>query len=92
MNSGERLQLDARPSHDPDGDRLSFEWWHYPEAGTCDVRHVQLSGSRTPQAEFTAPAVQQVETIHLILIVTDAGEPPLTRYQRVVITVEPAQN
>ena len=92
MNSGERLQLDARPSHDPDGDRLSFEWWHYPEAGTCDVRHVQLSGSRTPQVEFTAPAVQQVETIHLILIVTDAGEPPLTRYQRVVITVEPAQN
>jgi len=63
-----------------------------PGAGTCDVRQAQRSGSRTPQAEFTAPAVHRVGTIHLILIVADDGSPALTRYQRVVMTVEPAQN
>lgn len=92
VQSGERLRLDARDSHDPDGDALSFHWWHYPEAGTCDHRHVHLSGSRTPVAEFTAPVVTETGTVHLILIVTDQGSPPLTRYQRVVITVEPARN
>ena len=28
------LKLDARGSRDPDGDRLSYEWFVYPEPGT----------------------------------------------------------
>ena len=29
------------------------------------------------------------ETMHIILAVTDQGTPPLTRYQRVIVTVVP---
>ena len=41
-------------------------------------------------ASFTVPEdAGKGETIHIICEVTDAGTPPLTRYQRVVVTVEP---
>lgn len=41
-------------------------------------------------AWLTAPAkVTKPGTIHIILAVTDQGTPPLTRYQRVIITVNP---
>jgi len=45
-------------------------------------------------AWFTAPAapasrVLRSGTMHIILAVTDRGSPPLTRYQRVLVTVAP---
>jgi hypothetical protein len=36
------------------------------------------------------PHVDQTASLHIVLLVTDAGEPPLTRYGRVVIDVQPA--
>jgi hypothetical protein len=42
-----------------------------------------------PAASFTAPRVTTPETLHLVVAVTDRGAPPLTRYARVVITIEP---
>ena len=29
------------------------------------------------------------QSIHIILMLTDAGSPPLTRYSRIIITVTP---
>jgi hypothetical protein len=37
----------------------------------------------------TAPEVERPETVHLILRVTDKGDPPLSRYERVIVTVTP---
>jgi hypothetical protein len=37
----------------------------------------------------TAPKVDKPETLHFILQVTDKGTPSLTRYKRVIVTVEP---
>jgi hypothetical protein len=95
VKSGERVNLNAEGSTDPDGDALSYEWLHYGEPGT-----LQLSSGRTGapltienangfSAWFIAPRVTRPETLHIILAVTDRGAPPLTRYQRVVITVAP---
>src|SRR5439155_13827122 len=39
---GEVVKLTAAGSSDPDGDRLSFHWFVYPEAGTYS-REVPLS-------------------------------------------------
>ena len=41
-------------------------------------------------ASFTVPArFGRAGTLHIILAVTDNGTPPLTRYQRVIVTVNP---
>jgi hypothetical protein len=42
------------------------------------------------EATFVAPEkFGRAGTAHVILAVTDAGSPPLTRYERVIVTVEP---
>jgi Protein of unknown function (DUF1593) len=72
---------------DPDGNQLTYKWWQYREAGTYRGV-VALSGSDTLNAAFTVPRDARAgETIHLILEVGDSGTPPLTRYQRVIVTV-----
>ena len=53
------------------------------------LRALMIAEADSPEARFTAPAVTKAETIHLILTVTDHGAPPLSRYQRVVVTVDP---
>ncbi len=88
--SGEKVVLDAEGSKDPDGDELSYEWIYYREAGTYEsFRPIVIEDKSMKQAHFIAPKVSQPETIHIILAVTDNGEPALTRYQRVIVSVLP---
>ncbi len=89
VRPGETVELDARESSDPDAQPLRFEWFHYQEPGSYSGSRILVRDSTSPRASFTAPSVEKPETIHLVAVVTDAGEPPLTRYARVVVTVEP---
>jgi len=89
VKAREVVSLDAGESSDPDGQRLRFEWIWYPEAGSHQTPVVEIRDASSPRASFTAPKVESEQTIHIILAVTDTGEPPLTRYQRVVVTVQP---
>jgi hypothetical protein len=96
---GERVQLSAEGSTDPDGDALSFQWFYYPEAGTLaassarDGQPVPIQGFDQVKASFTVPTQRVMPpgtgTMHIILAVTDHGTPRLTRYQRVIVTVAP---
>lgn len=88
VRSGERVQLSASGCHDPDGDALSYSWFQYVEAGTYEG-HIEMKGADTPVVWFTAPEVSSRQVIHVILAVKDNGDPPLTRYRRIVVTVEP---
>ena len=89
VRSGEVFCLDAFGSTDPDGDNLSFVWFQYPEAGSFK-KPVPINGADNLSRLFvTAPAVNRRETIHFIVKVTDKGNPPLSRYQRVIVTVLP---
>lgn len=87
--SGQGLALDASKSHDPDGDSLTYHWFNYPEAGTLDDPIDMGWAVNQPGVYFTLPRVEKKETAHFILAVTDKGEPSLTRYARVIVTISP---
>lgn len=91
VRSGESFFLDAAGSSDPDGDSLSYRWFDYPEAGTLKTPIPVQGAENTRRVRVVAPEVTQAGTAHFILAVTDKGEPSLTRYRRVIVTVEPAR-
>jgi len=78
------VTLDAAESADPDGGPLSFRWWVYREPGSFPGEIV-LDGADGPRVQVRTPSADAGQTVHLILDVTDAGDPPLTSYRRVVL-------
>jgi hypothetical protein len=104
MRVGETVTLDATASRDPDGNRLNYRWFHYQEAGVGDTTNLAglaLKGASSPKLTVTPTAVCRKNWLdglapcrgngvaHLILALTDNGRPALTRYKRIIITVEP---
>jgi hypothetical protein len=84
---GERFELDASGSYDPDGDPLTYKWSVYPEAGTYPGQ-VPLENVAAPVATVTLPDDAGGKQIHVILEVTDQSEiAPLVAYRRIVIDV-----
>ena len=88
VSPGETVRINAAKTTDPDGDKLSFTWRQYKEAGSYDAL-VKLQNPVTDQVSFTAPDVSKAETVHIILEATDDGSPALKSYQRIIITVKP---
>ena len=85
--AGDLVQLNAQQSHDPDGDTLAFRWWHYVEAGTFSGA-LRIEHENQAEASIDMPSTAQAgETIHIVCEVNDQRSPPLTHYQRVIITV-----
>lgn len=91
VKSGEIFKLDADGSYDPDGDGLSYLWFQYPEAGSYDgiVNFRPFADNLYNIHTIRAPEVESPQTVHFILKVTDKGTPALSRYQRVIVTIEP---
>jgi len=89
VKSGQGFGLDAFDTYDPDGDSFSFLWFNYPEAGTYK-NLVKIEGAEnTHGAYIIAPKVDKEVTAHFILKVTDKGEPPLSSYKRIIVTIKP---
>ena len=95
---GERVDLSATGSTDPDGDALSFKWFCYAEAGTRGISNARtgvmhdIVGFDQPKAWLKVKTNRVMPpgtgTMHIILAVTDHGAPRLTRYQRVIVNVQ----
>jgi hypothetical protein len=84
---GKPLALSAAGTSDPDGDRLDFRWYIYPEAGNHGgASAIGLAGADATEVMLHVPADAANKTIHVVLEVTDHGIPPLTRYRRLVVT------
>lgn len=87
--SGERVELTAAGSSDPDSQAFTSAWFVYPEAGTHRGA-VALEREWGDRTAFTAPDVGREETVHVILQLTDSGNPPLCAWRRAVIAVKPS--
>lgn len=84
---GAQVTLDATKTTDPDGDRLTFKWWVYTEAGTY-TQTINIANASTSKATVTVPADSAGKTFHVICEITDNGTPSLTSYRRIIL--EPA--
>lgn len=85
--AGETVQLEGSVS-DPDQNAVAVRWWQYNDAGTYPGG-VAFSSPTSLATTFRVPDdAKPGQTIHVILEATDNGTPQLTRYQRVVITIQ----
>lgn len=85
---GKTVKLSAKGTKDPDGDKLTYKWWQYREAGSYPG-DITLGSNDGMKSSFVVPEdAKKGETIHVICEVTDDGMPALTRYARVIITVK----
>jgi hypothetical protein len=83
---GQVVRLSAEGSRDPDGDALEYRWWQYADSDTATTK-LDIENSTDPTgARFVVPK-EPGKTLHVILEVTDDGAPPLTRYQRIIVTI-----
>jgi hypothetical protein len=89
VKTGQGFGLDASGTTDPDGDNLSYLWFHYPEAGSYN-KMIKIASAENARGVYViAPEVEKNETAHFILKVTDKGKPQLSRYKRVIVTITP---
>jgi len=85
---GQKIQLNANGTTDPDGNKLTFKWRQYKEAGTYDGI-IKIENQTNQITSFVVPKDNKQGTIHIILEVTDNGEPAMVSYKRLVISVTP---
>jgi hypothetical protein len=66
---------------------VTTRWWRWKDVDTYPG-DVTIANPTSLAASFQVPSDAKAgQTIQLVLEGTDNGTPPLTRYQRVVVTV-----
>ena len=83
---GDTVILSAKESYDPDGDMLSYKWWIYKEAGSYEGE-LELSGENEEEVTVKIPDGVQSGSVHIILSLSDDGEPVLTSYSRIILNI-----
>lgn len=82
----ETVELDSTQTYDPDGDSFTRTWWHFHEASTYSDNVPLVTENGICQVDIPKDAAGT--SIHVVLEVTDTGEPALSDYCRIVISVD----
>jgi hypothetical protein len=86
VRAGQTLRLRSY-GVDPDRDGLDFKWWQYREEGTYQgLAELGSPGDRSTTVTVPEDA-RAGQTISIVVQATDDGTFPLTRYDRVILTV-----
>ena len=84
---GSTVNLQGEVS-DPDGNAVTVKWWQHNDAGTYPG-DITFSTPTALKTTFRAPDdAKPGQTINIVLEATDDGMPHLTRYQRIIVTVQ----
>jgi hypothetical protein len=84
--AGLPISLSAEGSEDPDGDALSYEWYHDEGAGGYFGK-LCIAGRKKSTAIVTLPEAAKGLAVHVVLRVVDDGQPALASYRRAIIQV-----
>lgn len=87
VSAGDVVALSAEGSRDPDGDRLGYSWSIYLEPSTYSG-DVDIQNQSEPEVMIRVPDDASGTSIHVILEVSDNGEPSLISYRRMVLLIE----
>jgi hypothetical protein len=87
IKPGEKVELSAAGSKDPDGDALSYRWFVYKEIGEFS-REIDFDSDTNEKFTFSMPPLEKGKELHIILEVRDSGEPSLYSYRRIILTNE----
>jgi hypothetical protein len=85
VKPGETINMNANKSYDPDGHKISYNWWEYYEVS---VSRVSLSNTNEAIVKVKIPEQCPQGDIHLILEVKDDGSPELVSYRRIILQVK----
>ncbi|WP_159520519.1 nucleoside hydrolase-like domain-containing protein [Sunxiuqinia indica] len=84
VKPGEAITIDASASSDPDGNKLSFNWWIYHEVSTT---FGIITNKNKAHTKLKIPKQAPKGEIHIILEVKDDGTPNLVSYRRLIVNV-----
>ena len=85
---GQTIRLNGSVS-DPDRNAVTVRWWQWKEVGTYPGEVAFATPTKLSTLLQVPADATEGQTIHLILEATDNGTPALTRYQRLVVRVQP---
>ena len=85
--AGESIAVSTSGSSDPDDNSIAMRYWQYLEAGTS-VSTVQFEQPSDSGLQMRVPSNAARGTMHIIAEGTDNGTPAITRYRRIVLTIE----
>jgi hypothetical protein len=87
IKAGEKVELSAEGSKDPDGDSLIYRWFIYREIGEFS-NQLKVNSATYAEFTFTMPLLEKGRELHIILEVRDSGEPALFSYRRIILRNE----
>jgi len=88
IKASDKIELSARGTSDPDGNKFKISWFIYQEAGT-NCEECYLSSSTGETVVFSAPALSKMGKAHVIMQIEDEGTPSLIAYRRAIVTIQP---
>ena len=86
-SAGDKIELSAKGSSDPDDDALSYNWIFYNEPSSFNGS-VAIENSSSSEAKMVIPENASGRTIHIVLELHDDGEPNLYAYRRLIVNID----